>query len=208
MQHSILHMAIYWICLIIGTVVFGFFVYLFIFHRKLLSAKSQTPCPHALTEWLWAVAPFILLAFMAIPATIALSRIQGNLQADLNIKITGYPWGWKYEYPTQGVRFLGNVVTPTSKNTEYLPTINNPLVIPIHKKIRFVIASHHAMFNFTHEAWARADKPGIYRGECAGLCDKQYAFMPIVVIAKTQVDFDRWMEKHKPKNKIESPAQG
>lgn len=199
MQHSILHIAIYWICIVIGIAVFSLFVYLFIFHRRLLSAKSQIPCPHALTEWLWAAAPFMLLALMAIPAVTILSRTQNVLQADLNIHITGYAWGWKYDYPAQKVSFFGDVVSPASKNAGYLPTINNPLVIPIHKKIRFVITSHHTLLSFAHEAWARADKPGIYSGECARLCDRQHAFMPIVIVAKTQKDFDQWVLQSKNK---------
>jgi cytochrome c oxidase subunit 2 len=210
-----LHMAIFWICAGIAGLVFGFLIYALFHHRKSRGHKAATFHTHSLTEWIWSLIPLGILILMAIPATLVLKRMDNEARADLNIKITGYQWKWKYDYPDQNISFFSNLSTPqeqiegkVAKNPNYLLEVDKPLVIPIHKKIRFLVTSNDVIHSwwvpafgvkrdaipgFIHEAWVRVDKPGTYRGQCAELCGKHHAFMPIVVIAKTQADFDQWV---------------
>lgn len=210
-----LHMAIFFICVVIGLIVFSVLIYALIFHRKSRKHKPVSFHENKFIEWLWAIIPFFILVVMAIPATIVLIRMDNEAKAELNIKIIGHQWKWEYDYPEQGIHFFSHLSTPqsdiqgkTPKNKWYLLEVDKPLVIPIHKKIRFLVTSddvvhswwvpalgvkRDAVPGFIHEAWARVDKPGVYRGQCAELCGMHHAYMPIVVIAKTQSDFDKWV---------------
>jgi len=210
-----LHMAIFSICVAIGLIVFGVLIYALIYHRKSRGHKAILFHSNKKIEWVWAIIPFIILILMAIPATLVLKRMDDESKTDLNIKVTGYQWKWKYDYLDYKISFFSNLSTPTDqlegkapKNQWYLLEVDKPLVIPIHKKIRFLVTSNDVIHSwwvpafgikadaipgFIHEAWARVDKPGTYRGQCAELCGMHHAFMPIVVIAKTQADFDKWV---------------
>lgn len=217
-----LHMSIFWICVAIGVIVFAVLIYSLIKHRK---SKDFPPAQfHSSTkvEVIWAVIPFLILMVMAIPATIVLLRMGDEAKADLNIKVTGYQWKWKYDYLDQGISFYSNLSTPRDqiegkapKGRWYLLEVDKPLVVPIHKKIRFLVTSNDVIHSwwvpalgikrdaipgFIHESWARIEKPGVYRGQCAELCGINHAYMPIVVIAKTQTDFDKWVAQ---KTKVE-----
>ena len=218
-----LHMAIFLICVVIGFIVFGILIYALIYHRKSRKHKPISFHSHTMIEWIWAIIPLIILIIMAIPATLVLIRMDDESKADLNIKITGHQWKWEYDYPEQGIKFFSNLSTPQAeidgkeaKKQWYLLEVDKPLVIPIHKKIRFLVTSNDVIHSwwvpafgikrdaipgYIHEAWARVDKPGIYRGQCAELCGMHHAFMPIVVIAKTQADFDLWVAKQTGANK-------
>lgn len=210
-----LHMTIFWICVVIGVLVFSVLIYALIYHRKSLKHKPVSFHSSKLIEWTWAIIPLLILIIMAIPATKVLIRMDDESKSELNIKITGYQWKWKYDYLDHNISFFSNLSTPkeqlegkTAKNQWYLLEVDKPLVIPIHKKIRFLVTSNDVVHSwwvpafgikrdaipgFIHEAWARVDKPGIYRGQCAELCGLHHAYMPIVVIAKTQADFDKWV---------------
>jgi len=218
-SHAIydLHMTIFWICVAIGVIVFGILIYAMIKHRKSAHGKAADFHSSTKLEILWSIIPFIILVAMAIPATIVMMRMSDNSKADINIKVVGYQWKWKYEYLDQGISFFSKLSTPKAqltgkekKNKWYLLQVDKPLVVPIHKKIRFLVTSNDVIHSwwvpafgikrdaipgFIHEAWARIDKPGTYRGQCAELCGVNHGFMPIVVIAKTQEDFDKWVAK-------------
>ncbi len=210
-----LHMTIFWICVAIGALVFGVMIYSLIKHRKSLRVKPATFKHSTWVEVVWTAIPFLILVAMAIPATIVLKRMSDDKKADLNIKITGYQWKWKYDYLDQGISFFSNLSTPRAqlnnkapKGKWYLLEVDRPLVVPIHKKIRFLVTSNDVIHSwwvpalgvkrdaipgFIHESWARIEKPGVYRGQCTELCGINHAYMPIVVIAKTQEDFEKWV---------------
>ena len=210
-----LHMTIFWICVIIGAIVFGVMFYAIWKHRKSKGHKAVQFHGSMKVEIIWAVIPFLILVGMAIPATYVLIRMSDNAKADINIKVTGYQWKWKYDYLDLGISFFSNLSTPRSqiegkqkKGKWYLLEVDKPLVLPIHKKIRFLVTSNDVIHSwwvpalgikrdaipgYIHEAWARIDKPGIYRGQCAELCGMDHAFMPIVVVAKTEADFNKWV---------------
>ncbi len=225
MSHDIydLHMTILWICVVIGVIVFGVMGYSLVMHRKSRGHQAAQFHENTWVEIIWAVVPFLILVVMAVPATTVLYRMYDDSNPAMTIKITGYQWKWEYQYLNEGISFFSNLSTPYSeinnkqkKNKWYLLEVDHPLVVPIHKKIRFLITSNDvihswwvpafgvkkdALPGFINEAWARINKPGIYRGQCAELCGIHHGFMPIVVIAKTEKDYQAWLKKQKSEHK-------
>lgn len=221
-----LHMTIFWVCVVIGVLVFGVMFYSLVKHRKSVGHKPAKFHSSLKIEILWAIIPFLILVVMAIPATIVLVRMEDSAKADMNIKVTGFQWKWKYEYLDQGISFYSNLSTPNDqlsgkapKGEWYLLEVDKPLVLPIHKKIRFLVTSNDVIHSwwvpalgikrdaipgFIHEAWARIEKPGIYRGQCAELCGMHHGFMPIVVEAKTEEDFQKWVTSQ---TKVGAPTE-
>lgn len=215
-----LHMTIFWICVAIGLIVFGVMFYAIIHHRKSKGVKPAQFHEHLWVELTWSIVPFIILTLMAIPATKVLHHMRNTDHSDLTIKITGFQWKWQYEYLDNDIKFFSNNNTPfeqihnkAPKNANYLQTVDNPLVVPIHKKIRFLVTSNDAIHSwwvpdlgikqdaipgYINEMWSRINKPGIYHGQCAELCGLNHAFMPIVVIAMAEKDYETWVTQHKP----------
>ncbi|MCW5588727.1 MAG: cytochrome c oxidase subunit II [Legionellales bacterium] len=210
-----LHMIIFYICVAIGIIVFGVLAYALIMHRKSRGVKAAQFHENTVVEILWAVIPFIILIVMAIPATKVLIDMKDTSKADVTIKVTGYQWRWQYEYLNEGIAFFSNLATPLDqihnkapKGKWYLLDVDNPLVLPIHRKIRFLITSNDVIHSwwvpdlgfkkdavpgFIHDNWAYIEKPGIYRGQCAELCGANHGFMPIVIEAVSPEDYDKWV---------------
>jgi cytochrome c oxidase subunit II len=215
-----LHMTVFWICVAIGVIVFGMLAYALIMHRKSRGHQASDFHEHPVLEIVWAVIPFLILVAMAVPATIVLFRAHDESNSDITIKVTGFQWKWRYEYLDHGISFYSNLSTPQDqihnrepKGALYLREVDNPLVVPIHKKIRILVTANDVIHSwwvaelgiktdaipgFIHETWARIDRPGIYRGQCAELCGVNHAFMPIVVVAVTEEDFAKWIKEHMP----------
>lgn len=214
-----LHMTVFWICVVIGVLVFGAMFYSMFYHRKSRGAKAAEFHSHHWLEIGWTIVPILILVVMAIPATKVLLNMNNEDKEELTIKITGYQWKWHYEYLEDGVSFFSNLATPLEqiynnapKTKDYLSDVDHPLVVPIHKKIRFLITSNdvnHAWWvpdlgvkrdaigGFINEAWTIIDKPGTYHGQCAELCGINHAFMPIVVVATTEQGYKDWVAKQK-----------
>ncbi|HHF7347658.1 TPA: cytochrome c oxidase subunit II [Legionella feeleii] len=210
-----LHMIAMVICAIIGIVVFGVMIYSLIHHRK---SKGYTPATfhdNTRLEIVWSIIPFLILVGLAIPATKVLMRMDDTAESDVTIKVVGYQWKWQYQYLDQGISYFSNLSTPyeqiqnkQKKGQWYLLEVDKPLVLPVNKKIRFLVTSNDvihswwvpeigikrdAMPGFMHEAWARIEKPGVYRGQCAELCGINHGFMPIVVKAVSDEEFNKWV---------------
>jgi len=222
-SHSIynLHMTVFWICVGIGVVVFSFMFYAIIYHRKSQGAVAATFHEHPSLEIVWAIVPFVILVAMAIPATKVLMDMEDTSEADVTIKVTGYQWKWKYDYLDEGISFFSNLATPQEqihegvpKNKWYLLEVDHPVVVPINKKIRFLMTANDVIHSwwvpelgikrdaipgFIHETWARIEKPGTYRGQCAELCGVNHAYMPVVVKAVSEKDYGKWVEKTRGK---------
>lgn len=214
-----LHMTIFWICAVIGLIVFGVMFYSIFVHRKSRGAKPHPFHESTLVEIIWTTIPFLILVLMAIPATKTLVDIYNSDEADIDIKITGYQWKWQYEYVGEGVSFFSNLSTPKeqiynrrSKDTNYLLEVDEPLVIPVGKKVRFLVTAadvihswwvpalavkRDAIPGFINEAWTNIEVPGTYRGQCAELCGKDHGYMPIVVEAKSEADYQTWLNDKK-----------
>lgn len=225
-SHAIyrLHMTIFWVCVVIGCVVFSVILYSLIYHRK-SSGRPPANFHTSLTvELIWTLIPGIILVAMAIPATQVLMQLEDSSEPTVNIKITGYQWKWEYEYLDYHVRFFSNLSTPQTqiagqspKTAGYLLEVDQPLVVPIHQKIRFLITANDVIHSwwvpaigvkkdaipgFIHDAWATIETPGTYRGQCAELCGLNHAYMPIVVVAKTPEEFQTWIRQQKEKINI------
>jgi cytochrome c oxidase subunit 2 len=219
-----LHNLIYFICLGIFIVVFSFMFYSIYAHRKSRKHKAATFHESTTVEIIWTVIPFLILVAMAIPSTATVLKIYDTKNADLTVKITGYQWKWQYEYPEQDVSFFSTLATPSGqienkavKGENYLLEVDRPLVLPVGKKIRFVITANDVIHSwwvqpfgiktdaipgFIREAWTNIDQPGVYRGQCAELCGKDHAFMPIVVEAVTEDKFDAWIKQQQAQVKL------
>lgn len=214
-----LHMIILYICCIIGIIVFSIMLYAIINHRK---SKGATPAQfHESTkvEIAWTLIPFLILIGMAIPATQTLIAMEDTSDADITVRVTGSQWKWHYSYFDEDVEFYSVLSTPRDqidgdapKTDTYLLEVDNPLVLPINKKVRFLVTSEDVIHSwwvpafavkkdanpgFINEAWTKIDEPGVYRGQCAELCGKDHGFMPIVVKAVTDDEFKVWMASQK-----------
>lgn len=214
-----LHMLIFWICVWIGVVVFGVMFYSMIMHRKSNGVVPSKFHESTKLELLWTAVPCVILILMAWPATTTLIKIYDTSEPDLDIKVVGYQWKWEYDYLEDDVRFFSSLSTSQDeiyglapKGEHYLLEVDNPLVIPVGKKVRFLITANdvlHAWWvpelavkrdaipGFINDAWAIAEEPGIYRGQCAELCGKDHGFMPIVVHAMEEQDYNAWMAEQK-----------
>lgn len=212
-----LHMIIFWICVVIGVLVFGAMLWATIFHRKSRGVKPATFHESVKVEIAWTVVPFIILIGMAIPATKTLIAMEDVSEADVSIIVTGSQWKWHYDYMDNDVDYFSLLATQPeqiagkfAKNENYLLEVDRPLVIPTNQKVRFLITSDDVIHSwwvpefavkkdanpgFINEAWTRVEKPGVYRGQCAELCGKDHGFMPIVVIAKEPAEYAAWINE-------------
>jgi cytochrome c oxidase subunit 2 len=210
-----LHMLIFWICVGIGVLVFGVMFYSMWRHRKSKGYKAAQFHESTAVELMWTIIPTLILIGMAVPATKTLYDIYDTGEADLDIMITGYQWKWKYDYLGSDVSYFSNLSTPRPqidnqqpKGDNYLLEVDEPLVVPVGKKIRFLITANdviHAWWvpelavkkdaipGFVNESWTRIDEPGLYRGQCAELCGKDHGFMPIVVKAVPEAEYTTWL---------------
>ncbi|MDC5705959.1 cytochrome c oxidase subunit II [Vibrio europaeus] len=210
-----LHMLIFYICCAIAVVVFGAMFYSMYHHRKSKGAVAAHFHESTKVEVIWTVIPIIILVLMAIPATKTLVAMEDTSQSDLTIKITGSQWKWHYSYFGEDVEFFSLLATSQKaidgieeKGAHYLLEVDNPLVLPINRKVRFLMTADDVIHSwwvpafavkkdtipgFINEAWTRIDKPGVYRGQCAELCGRAHGFMPIVVHAMEEEKYDEWL---------------
>ena len=210
-----MHMIALWLCVVIAVLVFGAMIYSMFAHRK---SRGVTPASfHESTtvEAVWTTIPFLILIALAIPATTTLVAMEDTSEYDLTVKITGYQWLWHYEYLDEGVEFYSVLSTPRSqingteeKTENYLLEVDNELVLPVGKRVRFLITANdvnHAWWvpdlavkkdaipGFINEAWTKINTAGVYRGQCAELCGRDHGFMPVVVRAVEEAEFDQFL---------------
>ena len=214
-----LHMLIFWICVVVCIGVFAVLIYSLFAHRKSKGVTPATFHESTTVEVIWTTIPFLVLVAMAVPATTTLLALEDTRDADLSIQITGYQWKWKYDYLDEDISFFSVLTTPREqitgdapKDDTYLMDVDNPVVVPINKKIRFLITSNDVIHSwwvpdlgwkqdavpgFINDAWTELKEPGTYRGKCAELCGKDHGFMPIVLVAKTEDDYRQWVADQK-----------
>ncbi|MEY3200576.1 MAG: cytochrome c oxidase, subunit [Pseudomonadota bacterium] len=219
-----LHTLMLVICAVIFVGVFGVMFYSLYAHRKSVNKNVATFHESHLVEVVWTVIPFVILLVMAFPATKAIIAMRDTSNPDLTIKVTGYQWKWGYDYlkgEGEGVRLVSNLSTPqdqifdrTAKGENYLLEVDNPLVVPVGKKVRILTTADdviHAWYvpelavqqdatpGFIRDTWFKAEKVGTYRGQCAKLCGKDHAYMPIVVNVVSEADYAKWVGEQKKK---------
>src|ERR1700722_2729516 len=227
-----LHMLIFWVCVVIAVVVFGVMIWSIINFRKSQGAVPDTTLVHnTKVEFIWTVVPVFILIAMAVPAARTLVEIEDTTKTELTIKVTGFQWGWQYDYLDNGILYYSHLDRHSDKarglrfgidpNTapHYLLNVDTPFVVPADTKVRLLITGadvihswwvpafgvkKDAIPGFVNEAWFKvdADKPGLYRGQCAELCGRDHGFMPIVVDVRSKADFAAWLkEKSSPQQK-------
>lgn len=228
-----LHTIINWICVVIFVVVFGFMFYAIFKHRKSLGHEAAQFHENVTVEIVWTIIPFLILLVMAWPATKTIIAIKDTTNPDMTIKATGYQWKWGYDYlqgEGQGISFFSALSTPREqidneapKGEHYLLEVDNPLVVPVGKKVRILATAGdviHAFWvpafgikqdaipGFVRDTWFKADNPGVFRGQCAELCGKEHGFMPIVVEVKTAEDYSKWVADQKSKTQVAEAGSG
>ncbi|KRG62992.1 cytochrome B5 [Stenotrophomonas terrae] len=219
------HMVALWVCTVIGVLVFGAMAYAIFKFRRSKGAVAKQFSHNTKAEIIWTVIPIVILVVMAWPATAKLIAMYDTRDSEMTVKVTGYQWMWKYEYLGEDVVFTsrldrksdevrqsGSVPTMAS-DPHYLLDVDNPLVLPVDTKVRFVITSDdviHAWWvpalgwkqdavpGFINERWTNIETEGVYRGQCAELCGKDHGFMPIVVKAVSKDEFKSWLASRKP----------
>ena len=218
-----LHNWMMGICLAIFVAVFGVMLYSIMKHRKSLGHKSASFHESTAVEIGWTIVPFVIVILMALPATRTVVAMKDTSNADVTIKATGMQWKWGYDYlkgEGQGISFLSNLSTPREqtvdptivKSDNYLIEVDNPVVVPVNKKVRIVTTANDvihawgvpsfgvkqdAIPGFVRDTWFRAEKIGVYRGQCYELCGKDHAFMPIVVNVVSDADYSKWVDGKK-----------
>jgi cytochrome c oxidase subunit 2 len=219
-----LHWFMLSICLVIFLSVFGVMFYSIWAHRKSRGHQPATFHEHLGVEIAWTVIPFIIIIAMAVPATKVVIAMKDVSSPDLTVKVTGYQWKWGYDYvdgPAAGVTFLSTLATSRAqienrepKGEFYLMEVDQPLVVPVDQKVRVLLTAGDVIHSWMlphfgvkqdaipgvlRETWFRAEKVGTYHGQCAELCGKEHAFMPIVVQVLSQPDFATWAAAQKKK---------
>ena len=219
-----LHMTIFKICVVIGLVVFAVMFWSIFRHRKSKGAVAADFHESTAIEIVWTVVPLVILIAMAIPAARVLIKMEDFSDSEMTIKVTAYQWRWHYDYIDEGIGFYSqldaehNVARQMDSGVDplqidnYLKEVDNPLVVPVGKKIRFLHTASDVIHSwwvpdlsvkkdsipgFINENWARIEEPGVYRGKCAELCGRDHGFMPIVVHALAQEDYDAWLIEQK-----------
>lgn len=219
-----LHMIIFAVCCIIGVIVFGAMIYSIIKHRRSVHPKPADFHESTTVEIAWTIVPFVILIGMAIPAAGTLIRMEDVRGSDMTVKVTGYQWKWHYDYVGENVSFFSTLSPESNRarqldsgidpNTvpNYLVDVDNPLVLPVGQKIRFLITSNdviHAWWvaefavkkdaipGYVNEIWTKIEQPGTYRGVCAELCGRDHGYMPIVVKAVPLPEYQAWLAQQK-----------
>ena len=210
-----LHMLIFWICVAIGVLVFGVMFYSMYAHTRKKNPVPATFDDNHKLEIAWTIIPFLILIAMAIPASKTLIKMYDDTAGDINIQVTGYQWKWQYRYLEDDVSFFSNLATDwdeinnlVPKGENYLQEVDEMVVIPTGKKVRFLITANDVIHSwwmpafaikqdaipgFVNTAWTKVDVPGIYRGKCTELCGKNHGFMPIVVKVVEQDEYEEWV---------------
>jgi len=219
-----LHNAVFIVMCVIAVLVFGAMLYSIIAHRRSKHPKPADFHESTTVEIIWTIIPFFVLIGLAIPAAGTLIKMEDTRNAELTVKVTGFQWGWKYEYVGEDYEFVSMLAADSNKARQldsgidpksvpnYLWEVTNPLVLPVGKKVRFLITAQdviHAWWVFDlavkkdaipgyiNEAWTKIDEPGTFRGVCAELCGRDHGFMPIVVQALPETEFKTWLAQKK-----------
>ena len=224
-----LHMLMLWICVIIGILVFGAMFIAIVKHQKAAGHQPAHFHHSTLAEIAWTIVPFAILVGFAIPATKTLLFMEDTSGAEVTVKVTGYQWLWKYEYVEDGVSFYSSLAESSRQGIygdpweveNYLLEVDNPVVLPIKKKVRLLLTADdviHAWWvpafgmkkdaipGFVNEIWVYIEEAGTYRGQCAELCGKDHGFMPIVVEAKSEAEYKQWVAAYKAEQKTQLAA--
>ncbi len=210
-----LHMLIFYICVAIGAVVFSVMFYSLFKYTKKRNPNPSTFHESTKLEVAWTIVPFLILIAMAVPASKTLTEIYDDEEGEINIQVVGYQWKWEYKYLEDDINFFSNLSTDQDeiynlvpKGENYLLEVDEPLIIPVDTRVRFLITANDVIHSwwvpdfaikqdaipgFINTAWTRAEETGIYRGNCTELCGKNHGFMPVVVKVVEKDEYNDWV---------------
>ena len=236
-EQAWLHWFMLIICTVIFVVVFGVMFYSIWRHRKSVGHKPATFHESVKVEIAWTIVPFVIVILMALPATKAVVASKDTSNADLTIKATGYQWKWGYDYIKGEGEGIGFVSTLDNEHREmsnngakgvdidnYLLKVDNPLVVPVDKKVRIITTANDvihafavpafgikqdAIPGFVRDTWFRAERTGDFYGQCQELCGKEHAYMPIHVKVVSAPDYAIWVQDQQKKMaaKLDDPSK-
>ena len=219
-----LHMKVFWVCVAIGVVVFGVMIYSIFAHRKSRGVTPATFSHSTTAEIIWTAVPVVILLALAVPTAKTLVRLEDSRDPDLTIVATGYQWKWHYQYQDEDLGFYSSLSRPSLEARRkqsgidpfsvdnYLLDVDNPVVVPVNKKVRLLLTSNdvlHAWWvpdlaikkdaipGMINETWFKAEQVGTYRGQCAELCGKDHGYMPIVVEVVDEDAYQAWVDTRK-----------
>jgi cytochrome c oxidase subunit II len=220
-----LHMLIFGVCVVIAVVVFGAMIWSIIHHRKSRGVEPAKFSHSTRVEVVWTVIPILILVGMAVPAAGTLVRMEDTRNSDMTIKVTGYQWMWEYDYLDEDIRFFSRLSADANRARQlrsgvnvfevenYLLDVDNPMVVPVGAKVRLLLTANDVIHSwwvpafggkkdaipgFINEWWFQAEEIGTYRGQCAELCGRDHAFMPIVVEVLSTDDYAAWVAERAP----------
>jgi cytochrome c oxidase subunit 2 len=234
-----LHWFMLIVCTVIFVAVFSVMFYSIWKHRKSKGHKAATFHESVVVEIVWTVIPFIIVILMALPATKVVVAMKDTTNADLTIKATGMQWKWGYDYlkgEGEGIGFVSSLdpkqramsdsgdLKQISVVDDYLLKVDNPLVVPVGKKVRIITTANDvihafavpsfgikqdAIPGFVRDTWFRAEKTGDFYGQCQELCGKEHAYMPIHVKVLSAADYSAWVagEVKKMAAKADDPSK-
>jgi cytochrome c oxidase subunit II len=228
-EQAWLHWFMLIVCSVIFLAVFGVMFYSIWKHRKSVGYKAANFHESVTVEIIWTIVPFVIVILMALPATKVIVAMKDTTNADLTIKATGMQWKWGYDYikgEGEGIAFVSQLDSAQREMSNnggpkkgevidnYLLKVDNPLVVPVDKKVRIITTANdviHAFMvpafgikqdaipGFVRDTWFRAEKTGDFYGQCAELCGKEHAYMPIHVKVLSADDYSKWVDGEKKK---------
>ncbi|OUM00207.1 cytochrome c oxidase subunit II [Variovorax sp. JS1663] len=221
-EQHFLHNAMMVLCTVIFVAVFAVMFYSIWKHRKSVGHKAANFHESVVVEVIWTIVPFIIVILMALPATKVLVAQKDTTNADLTIKTTGYQWKWGYDYikgEGEGLAFISTLDSTHRALSDagakgevpddYLLKVDNPMVVPVDTKVRIITTANDvihafavpqlgikqdAIPGFVRDTWFRAEKVGVYYGQCQELCGKEHAYMPIMVKVVSKADYTAWVD--------------
>src|SRR5258706_3716954 len=223
-----LHIFLVGICAVIFVVVFALMLYSIVRHRRSVGHSAKQFHGNTAVEIMWTIIPCLIVVGMAYPATNTVIAMKDTSAADITIKATGYQWKWRYDYLAEDIGFFSDLFTPNeqienrvAKGENYLLEVDNPLVVPVGKKVLILVTANDVIHSwcvpafvvkqdgipgFVRDSWFKVDTPGTYRGQCAELCGKDHGFMPIVVEAVPEGKYGAWVADQKAKGSTATAA--
>ncbi len=224
LSHEIYHLHMYglWVMIILAVLVFGT-----LFYSTWAHSRRRHPVPakfreNTKLEAVWTIVPFLILISMALPAAATLVKAYNTSDPYMTVQVTGSQWRWEYEYPAFGIGYVSSIDAKSNEASmlgspikpqdvpHYLRNVDNPMVVPVGKKIRLLITSvdvdhawsvmdlgvkKNAYPGFINEAWFTANRIGTYTGQCTVLCGRGHSYMPTVVKVVSMEDFDAWTKQ-------------
>jgi cytochrome c oxidase subunit 2 len=223
-----LHFIVLGIVVVIAVAVFAVMFYAIVRHRRSVGHQARQYADNIPVQVIWTLVPLCIVVGMAFPATRTVIAMKDTSSPDITIKVTGYQWKWRYDYLGEKISFYSDLSTPrdqienkAQKGDNYLLEVDNPLVVPVGKKVRILVTANDVIHSwwvpafgvkqdaipgFVRDSWFKVDTPGTYRGQCAELCGKEHGFMPIVVEALPEEKYKTWLAQQQTKNDAATAA--